>query len=80
MQKPRCKTDFSLKANKFTTDPWRSPPSFLHLIIVIEIGLWHTSNLGMQKMKVGSGKEPHPSRVLYIGPNKRLNDYYAPRA
>jgi hypothetical protein len=31
------------------------------------------------KMKLRSGKEPHPSRVLYIGPNKRLNDYYAPR-
>jgi hypothetical protein len=32
------------------------------------------------KMELGSGKEPHPSRDLYIGPNKRLNDYYAPRA
>jgi hypothetical protein len=30
-------------------------------------------------MNLGSGKEPHPSRVLYIGPSKRLNDYYAPR-
>jgi hypothetical protein len=29
---------------------------------------------------LGSGKEPQPSRVLYIGPSKRLNDYYAPRA
>jgi hypothetical protein len=26
-------------------------------------------------MKLESGNEPHPSRVLYIGPNKRLNDY-----
>jgi hypothetical protein len=24
-------------------------------------------------------KELHPSRVLYIGSNKRLNDYYDPR-
>jgi hypothetical protein len=32
------------------------------------------------KMKLGSGKEPQPSRILYIGPSKRLNDYYAPRA
>jgi hypothetical protein len=31
-------------------------------------------------MKLGSGKEPQPSRVLYIGPSKRLNDYYAPMA
>jgi hypothetical protein len=29
---------------------------------------------------LGSGKKLHPSRVLYIGPSKRLNDYYAPRA
>jgi hypothetical protein len=29
------------------------------------------------EMKLGSGKEPHPSRVLFIGPSKRLNDYYA---
>jgi hypothetical protein len=27
---------------------------------------------------LGSGKESHPSRVLYIGLSKRLNDYYAP--
>jgi hypothetical protein len=32
------------------------------------------------KMKLESGKELYPSRVLYIGPSKRLNDYYAPRA
>jgi hypothetical protein len=31
-------------------------------------------------MKLGSDKKPHPSRVLYIGLSKRLNDYYAPRA
>jgi hypothetical protein len=31
-------------------------------------------------MKLGSGKELQPSRVLYIGPSKRLNDYYTPRA
>jgi hypothetical protein len=32
------------------------------------------------KMKLGSGNEPQPSRVLYIGLSKRLKDYYAPRA
>jgi hypothetical protein len=26
------------------------------------------------KMKLGSGKELQPSRVLYIGPSKRLNE------
>jgi hypothetical protein len=31
-------------------------------------------------MKMGSGKEPQPSRVLYIGSSKSLNNYYAPRA
>jgi hypothetical protein len=28
---------------------------------------------------LGSGKDLQPSMVLYIGPSKRLNDYYAPR-
>jgi hypothetical protein len=32
------------------------------------------------KMKLGSGKESHPYKVLFIGSNKRLNDYNAPRA
>jgi hypothetical protein len=41
---------------------------------------WHTSTLDTIKMKLGSDKEPHPFRVLYIGPSKRLNDYYAPMA
>jgi hypothetical protein len=31
-------------------------------------------------MHMRSGKESHPSRVLFIGLRKRLNDYYAPRA
>jgi hypothetical protein len=31
-------------------------------------------------MKLESGKEPQPSKILYIGLSKRLNDYYAPRA
>jgi hypothetical protein len=32
------------------------------------------------KMKLRSDKKHQPSRVLYIGSSKRLNDYYAPRA
>jgi hypothetical protein len=31
------------------------------------------------EMKLGSVKEPQPSRVLYTGPSKRLNDYYTLR-
>jgi hypothetical protein len=27
-------------------------------------------------MKLGSGKKHHPSRILYIGPSTKLNDYY----
>jgi hypothetical protein len=55
------------------------PPSFL-IGIKTKSCPWHTSTLGTMKMKLGSGKEPQPSRILYIGPSKRLNDYYAPRA
>jgi hypothetical protein len=32
------------------------------------------------EIKLKSDKESHPSRALYIGPSKRLNDYYASRA
>jgi hypothetical protein len=40
---------------------------------------WHTSILDTTKIKFRSDKELQPSRVLYIGTSKRLNDYYAPR-
>jgi hypothetical protein len=40
------KLDFSLKSNKFTTKPRRSPPSLPHMIIGIEICSWLTPNLG----------------------------------
>jgi hypothetical protein len=29
------------------------------------------------KINSKSGNEPHPSMVLFIGPSKRLNYYYA---
>jgi hypothetical protein len=32
------------------------------------------------KIKLRSGKELHPSMVIYISSSKRLNYYYAPRA
>jgi hypothetical protein len=50
------------------------PPSSL-IEIKTKSCTWHTSTLDNMKMKLGSGKEPDPSRVLYIGPGKRLNDY-----
>jgi hypothetical protein len=53
------------------------PPSFF-IGIKTRSCPCHTSTLVIMKMKLGSGKDPHPSRVLYIGPSKMLNDYYAP--
>jgi hypothetical protein len=38
------------------------------------------SNLENENEARRSGKELHPSRVLFIGSSKRLKDYYAPRA
>jgi hypothetical protein len=57
--------------NKYTTDPRRSPSFLAHLIGTKNCFLTHfyTSNV---KMELRSGKEPQPSRVLYIGPSKRL--------
>jgi hypothetical protein len=63
---------------EFTTDPRRPPSSFPYLIGNENVFLAHfyTTNT---RMKLGSDKEPQPSRVLYIDPSKRLNDYYTPR-
>jgi hypothetical protein len=73
------KHDYIDVNQEFTADPWRSPPSLPHLIGNENVFLAHfyTTNV---RMKLGSGKEPQPSRVLYIGLSKRLNDHYAPRA
>jgi hypothetical protein len=70
---------YSIKIKRDQLQSWSSPPSLPHLIGMKNIFLTHfyTTNA---KMKLGSGKESQPSRVLYIGPSKRLNDYYAPRA
>jgi hypothetical protein len=51
-----------------------------HLIIAMKIEFLSHFYSRKCKIKLGSGKEAHPSRVIYIGPNKRLNDYCAPRA
>jgi hypothetical protein len=50
-----------------------------HLIGNENLLLAHFYNTNV-RMKLESGKQPQPSRVLYIIPSKRLNDYYAPRA
>jgi hypothetical protein len=60
-----------------TTDVTGFPPSFDWKLKIEFLAHFYSRNA---KIKLGSGKEPHPSRVLYIGPNKRLNDYYAPIA
>jgi hypothetical protein len=78
-QHRRQKHDYIDANQEFTADPRRSPPSLPHLIGNENVFLTHfyTTNV---RMKLRSGKEPQPSRVLYIGSSKRLNDYYAPRA
>jgi hypothetical protein len=48
-----------------------------HLIGIRKTRAWLTSPLETMKQNLRSHKEPQPSRVLYIGPSKRLNDYYA---
>jgi hypothetical protein len=50
------------------------------MIIGMKIGFLTHFYARKYEMKLGSDKEPYPSRVLFIGPIKRINDYYAPRA
>jgi hypothetical protein len=74
----KVKTISPLKTNKFTPDSRRSPSSLPLLIIGIKTSSWITlSKLRSANENRRSGKEPHPSRVLFIGRNKRLKDYYA---
>jgi hypothetical protein len=73
--------DFSLDLKRgITTNLQMSSPSLPHLIHVKKnkfLPHFYSKNY---EMKLGSGNELQPSTDLYIGPNKRLNDYYAPRA
>jgi hypothetical protein len=73
------KHDYIDANQEFTADPRRSPPSLPHSIGNENVFLAHFYTT-IARMKLESGKEPQPSRVLYIGPSKRLNDYYAHRA
>jgi hypothetical protein len=69
------KIDFFIE----TIQLWRLTSSLPHLITEIKICSWHTNpNLKMQNDSRKSGKESHPSSVLFIVPSKRLKDYYAP--
>jgi hypothetical protein len=53
-----------------------SPPSLPHLIYwKRKMSSWHTNpKLEMHMKFWRSGKDLHPSRILFIGPSKRLND------
>jgi hypothetical protein len=53
------------------------PPSFDYFNINEFLAHFYSRKY---EMILESGKEPHPPRVLFIGPRKRLNDYYAPMA
>jgi hypothetical protein len=74
----RSNTSFSIEIQtRFTSNPRRSPLSLPHLISGMKnefLTHFYSKNY---EMKLESGNEPHLSRVLYIGPSKRLNDYYA---
>jgi hypothetical protein len=50
------------------------------LIIAIKIELLSLYKLGNENKNTRSGKKLLPSRILFIGTSKKLNDYYAPRA
>jgi hypothetical protein len=75
----RSNTSFSIEIQtRFTFNPRRSPLSLPYLISGMKNEFLTHFYSRNYEMKLGSGKEPHLSRVLYIGPRKRLNDYYAP--
>jgi hypothetical protein len=54
-----------------------SPFSLPHLIIEIENKFMIHFYSRNYKMKLRSGEESHPSRIIFIWLSKRLNDYYA---
>jgi hypothetical protein len=60
--------------------PQRSLSFLPHLIIEIKIRSCFTSIIVNAKMILGSEKKLQSSMVLYIGPSKKVNDYYTPRA
>jgi hypothetical protein len=77
----KIKINFSLTNSRIIINSRRSPSSLPHLICEKKnesLAHFYSRNYGNEIL--GSGKELLPSRVLYIGPIKRLNDYYAPRA
>jgi hypothetical protein len=47
------------------------------MIIGMKIGFLTHFYARKYEMKLGSDKETYPSRVLFIDPIKRINDYYA---
>jgi hypothetical protein len=70
---------FSIEIYKTTYEPRRSPSSLPHLIIEIENEFLTHFYSTKYEMRLRSGNELHPSRVLHIDPVKMLNNYYTPR-
>jgi hypothetical protein len=69
---------FFMKTTQDLKHRGHHPPSFPHLIVGIKNRFLVHFYSNTMKMKFGSGKELHPSKILYIGPSKILNCYYAP--
>jgi hypothetical protein len=74
------KTISPLKTNNFTTDPQRSLSTLPLLIIGMKTNSWLTLSKLRSANENRSVKEPHPFRVLFIGPSKIQKYYYVPSA
>jgi hypothetical protein len=74
--KQDAKEIFLINSNKIyiITEVTVHPLSFDWKLKIEFLAHFYTRNT---KMKLRRGKESYPSRVLYIGSSKRLNDYYA---
>jgi hypothetical protein len=75
---PRCKNCFLLNSSKITTESRNSPSSLPHLISGMKNEFLTHFYSRNYEMKLGRDNEPQPSKILYIGSIKRLNDYYTP--
>jgi hypothetical protein len=76
-QDPEADFSFKLKQNPYNYGGHR-PPSLIWLETKNGFLAHFYSRNAKWNWKVS--RSPINSRVLYIGPSKRLNDYYAPRA
>jgi hypothetical protein len=75
--KQDVKTSFFIeKPHKILTTTEVTTPYYLIKIKVLFLPHFYYSKY---KIKLESGNEPYPSRVLYISLSKTINDYYAPK-